>query len=297
MADVVKTQFKLKYSEQFNLKGLEEADINLQLDQIENLSSAVYGVVTDGENPVADATVKLFDGDGVPYKHTLTDEDGNYNMDGVPEGTYTIGVVKKGYIFSNTVGVTLSAGSTAEINLQVFPEPTLELGAIAGIVYTIDGKNIKMPIGDVRVTLLDINNVVVAVATTIDDGEFAFYDVLDGRYQIITTAEGYLRETMTVTIKDGSIVNLTMVISRDNRTYSGTVSGIIKDGNGNVLPLCFVGLYRIFYDDNNVRRETLVAVTKTNTTGKYMFGQVGDGEYLVKAKRNAVVAVIDNVTL
>ncbi len=57
MADINKTKFKLKYSEQFGLSGLEKADINLQLNQVDNIDSSVYGTVTDGENPVADATV------------------------------------------------------------------------------------------------------------------------------------------------------------------------------------------------------------------------------------------------
>ena len=33
--------------------------------------------------------------------------------------------------------------------------------------------------------------------------------------------------------------------------------------------------------------ETLVATTKTNTEGKYLFGAVSGGQYLVKAKLSA----------
>ena len=46
---------------------------------------------------------------------------------------------------------------------------------------------------------------------------------------------------------------------------------------------CFVGLYRVT-TVGGVTQETLVAVTKTNTAGNYLFGGVTAGEYLVKAK-------------
>ena len=42
----------------------------------------------------------------------------------------------------------------------------------------------------------------------------------------------------------------------------------------------FVGLYKI--DENN--RKVLVATTKTNQAGAYMFGKVESGKYKVKAK-------------
>ena len=45
---------------------------------------------------------------------------------------------------------------------------------------------------------------------------------------------------------------------------------------------CFVGLFQMV---GGV--ETLVATTKTNTAGKYLFGGVTGGQYLVKAKLEA----------
>ncbi len=67
----------------------------------------------------------------------------------------------------------------------------------------------------------------------------------------------------------------------DSRTYNGTVSGIIRDQMGNVVAGCFVGLFQIIDG-----REVLIATTKTNTDGKYLFGGVTGGQYLVKAKLN-----------
>lgn len=46
---------------------------------------------------------------------------------------------------------------------------------------------------------------------------------------------------------------------------------------------CFVGLYQVT-NVGGVKVETLVATTKTNTQGMYLFGGVTAGQYLVKAK-------------
>lgn len=75
-----------------------------------------------------------------------------------------------------------------------------------------------------------------------------------------------------------------MTMTIDSRTYSGTVSGIIRDDTNKVVAGCFVGLYKVTTLADGTKREVLIATTKTNLAGKYMFGEVGSGEYIVKAK-------------
>lgn len=70
----------------------------------------------------------------------------------------------------------------------------------------------------------------------------------------------------------------------DSRTYSGTVSGIIRGSNGAPVSGCFVGLYAVT-GEGAARVERLIAATKTNAEGKYLFGGVTGGKYIVKAKR------------
>ena len=77
--------------------------------------------------------------------------------------------------------------------------------------------------------------------------------------------------------------NLTMAMTADARTYSGTVSGMIRNGTGQAVAGCFVGLYQVVTDLSG-KKELLVATTKTNEAGKYLFGGVVEGEYVVKAK-------------
>lgn len=285
MADIKQDLLSLQYSQSFSVEGLQEADVNLSLPPASLTSATVYGVVLDGATPVADVTVKLFDSLGQPYQHTLTDATGAYSLDGIPAGTYSLAAVKTGYTLSDAVGVTLSSGGTSQINLALTPDASLVLGTIAGVVTVTDLQGVRQPLGGAKVTLNNALGETVASTYTADDGEFAFYDLADGVYTLLTSATGYQAVApMTATILNGSIANVELGMTVDTRTYNGTVSGVIRDSDGNAVANCFVGLYAVTQDLTGTH-ETLVATTKTNTAGQYLFGQVDGGQYMVKAKK------------
>lgn len=241
-------------------------------------------MVTDGTSPIADATVKLFDNAGLPYMHTLTDEAGAFSITGIPSGTYSLGAVKDGYRLSDAAGVTLSEGSTVQVNLTCTLDTSLALGAIAGVLTISDPLAAPTPLGGAKITLQDAAGTTLATTYTASDGEFAFYDLADGVYTLLSSAEGYqATSSMTAVILNGSIANVSMTMTVDSRTYNGTVSGIIRDNSGRAVAGCFVGLYQVV-KSGDTSQELLIAVTKTNSMGKYLFGGVNGGQYLVKAK-------------
>lgn len=211
MADIKQDLFGLEYSADFTLQGIQEADINLSLTPAPPAAATITGTVTDGTDPIPDATVKLFDSTGTPFQHTLTDAAGQYTLNDVPAGSYTISAVAEGYLLSAPVGVAVVEGGTSQVDLTCTAGPIL------------------------------------------------------------------------ATVLGGSIVNLTIVMTQDARTYNGTVSGIIRDQNGIAVAGCFVGLYQVA-GVGDLQTETLRATTKTNTQGMYLFGVVTGGQYLVKAK-------------
>lgn len=283
MADIKQDLLSLNYSTSFELKGMGEADINLSLTPAVPPTASVYGTVTDGTLPLPNATVKLFDSLGIPYQHTLTDASGAYTFSAVPAGTYSVGAVLSGYPMSSAVGVTLTEGGSAEVPLVCTADATLSLGTIAGVLSAVTLQGTK-PLAGAKITLLDLAGTVVASTYTADDGEFVFYDVADGAYKLMAAADGYLASAPTaVTILKGSIANVTMTMEVDARTYNGTVSGVIRNASGAAVAGCFVGLYQVTrVGETSV--ETLIATTKTNAEGKYLFGGVIGGQYLVKAK-------------
>lgn len=285
MPEIKKDLLNLQYSENFEIQGIQEANIDLELTPSTPATGTVYGVVGDGVNPIPNATVKLFDSKGMPYKHTITDVDGSYSMTDIPAGTYSLGAVKEGYLLSDAAGVTLADGVTTKIDLVCTQDTTLSLGAIAGVLTIkdpLDGSS--KPLAGAKISLQNATGETLAATYTAADGEFAFYDLIDGVYTLISSADGYKQtSTMTATILAGSIVNLTMTMAVDTKTYNGTVSGIIRNSSGQAVAGCFVGLYQIV-KIGEVSQEQLVAVTKTNAEGKYLFGEVLGGQYLVKAK-------------
>lgn len=281
MADITQDLLQLQYSQNFPISGMQEADINLTLPPIPTATATVFGTVTDGTDPIPDATVKLFDSLGAPYQHTVTGENGAYTLEGIPAGTYTVAGVKDGYLLSDGAGVVLSSGDTTQVNLVCTQDASLALGTIAGVVQTLVNL-VQTPLSGAKISLLNAASEVVATTYSVDDGEFAFYDLADGAYTLIASAAGYITTApMAVTILDGSIANVVLSMTVDSRTYNGTVSGIIRDQNGNAVAGCFVGLFQVA-----AGQELLIATTKTNTDGKYLFGGVTSGEYLVKAKMN-----------
>ena len=232
MADIMQDVLNLNYSPSFDIQGMQEADINLSLSPSVAASATVYGTVTDGTNPLPNATVKLFDSLGVPYRHVMTDVAGAYSFDNVPAGTYSIAAALDGYIMSPSSLLTLSSGSSIEVPLVCRSEAALALGAIAGTATTI-GLAGSAPVAGATVTLRNLAGTAVATTRTADDGEFVFYDVADGIYSLVATADGYLATApIAVTIAGGSIANVAVNMVVDSRTYNGTVSGIIRDSNG-----------------------------------------------------------------
>lgn len=285
MAEIKQDLLSLQYSQNFDIQGMQEVNVDLELPPASTSLATVYGVVTDGTAPLADATVKLFDSAGQPYQHTLTDAAGAYTLTGIPTGTYSLAAVKEGYLLSDAAGVTLSAGATTQMNLTCTAEASLSLGTIAGVLTVTDPiQGTATPLGGAKITLQDALGTNLAATYTAADGEFAFYDLADGVYTLLASAEGYVAtSSMTAVIAGGSIANVTMSMTVDSRTYSGTVSGIIRNSAGQAVAGCFVGLYQVV-TVAGVSQELLIATTKTNDAGKYLFGGVNAGAYLVKAK-------------
>ena len=285
MADIKQDILSLSYSPSFEVQGMQEADINLSLPPAPVSTATVYGTVTDGTAPLPNATVKLFDSLGVPYQHTMTDASGAYTLDNIPAGTYSIAAVADGYLMSSSVGVILTDGITVEIPLVCAVDATLSLGAVAGVVSGA-GATGPVPLAGAKLTLMDAQGVVLASTYSADDGEFVFYDLADGTYRLMASAEGYVTTSaMTVTVTGGSLSNVTVTMATDARTYSGTVSGVVRTAPGSAVAGCFVGLYQVTTDaQTGAVTETLVSTTKTNAEGKYLFGGVSGGQYLVKAK-------------
>ena len=120
----------------------------------------------------------------------------------------------------------------------------------------------------------------VSSTSTIVDGEYTIDQIDDGSYSLSFDKVGYqTAEINDIVLSNSAKFDASTILTNTVGAINSTVSGVIKTELGVVVPNAFVGLYQI---TDNI--ETLVAVTYTNAEGKYMFGNVLEGEYVVKAK-------------
>lgn len=265
-------------------------NINLTLsDNLTETLGGVNGVVYDTTlltgNVVEWATVKIFKEDGTSYMYTLMDVNHSYPISNIELGIYKIFAVKDGYLLSeNTL---LVATSILPIN-QNFVMISITL-INKNIIYgQIKDSITKLPIDNARVMLYKNvleEKVLVAETNSILDGEYIIESIDDGVYELIVEKNGYKIIDMN-DINLTSNVKLAANISLEgiNGNINSTVSGIIKNSLGIIVTNAFVALYKIV--DGT---ETLVATTYTNIEGKYMFGNIETGSYMVKSKLTNVI--------
>ncbi len=160
---------------------------------------------------------------------------------------------------------------------------TKDQKAARGTIYGIvTDAVLSRPIPEVDVVLYkEIENIQTKIAETktIGDGGYVLEDLASGSYNILFSKSGYYSSgaiSLCVTGKTKQSVQL----EPDLYSASGTISGTVK--NSTQLPLAgaFVGLFAA----PNGPDETLIATTHANINGKYLFGGVDAGQYIVKSK-------------
>ncbi len=276
---------KLNVSSTFTLADNNEANINLNLTPPTvttegTVTGTVYDTTLLTGTVVPGATVKVFTTDGTPYAHTITDMDGRYTISDLPMGIYTIAAVKDGNYLSKEIPLTISSTLPVTINLILTNNESITKNIVYGIV---DDNLTNSPIDNVTVSLykiVDGEKILVSTTTSIADGEFTIDKIEAGTYSLSFSKTGYQTvEVNNVVLTGSTKFDASTTLTSTIGTINSTVSGMIKNELGIAVANAYVGLYKI--EDG---KETLVAVTYTNIDGKYMFGNVVEGNYVVKSK-------------
>lgn len=283
--------YNLKYSPKTTLVGTEEVDVNLILSSNTTvINGYIKGTVKDKNgNPIPNATVKIFDQYFTPFMHTITGEDGTYEILDVPTGNYKINATANGYLYgvSSQVYVTTNKETISNFVLEV--DTAYNTNTLAGLLY-LEGT--KTPIGGATIFVYDRAGNTVATTFTADDGEFLVTELADGTYTVSTVKSGYESVVVsTFTVASGAIYNVVLTMISVAVPTNGTYTGQILDVNNNPINGAIVGLYKI--TDSG---ETLVQLIRTNAEGRYMFGNVPSGDYVVKAKSSSASTVQQTTT-
>jgi uncharacterized protein (TIGR02145 family) len=144
-------------------------------------TGTLSGTVTDADNaqPVAGAFVQVA---GTDFNAT-TLEDGSYQIDEIPVGTYSMEVTAEGYFGQAVQNVTITFGQTTHVNFAL----TKILATLQGAVTDQDGQ----PLEGVKVRIEGENFSVFTAA----DGAYSFAQIPEDVYNVTFTKSGYFAQT------------------------------------------------------------------------------------------------------
>lgn len=274
-------QYSLKASVQFPITGTEEVTENLQLTASTASSAGIVtGTVTSGGTPVEGATVKIFDVNDNPVAHDLTNPQGQYTIPDVTAGSYKITATKFTYLTPNAIPLSVAANRPTTVDIALTLDPDASKNALYGIIRQAV---ILTPLEDAIVSIYqDVGGVQTLALTTVTNssGQYFAPRLISGNYVVTANKTGYDQNTSAVVTLTGTDIEpLDLNLQANTVQNVGTVSGIIRDQT-TLLPIAnaLVALYSIV---GGV--ETIVQITRTNTGGRYLFGNVAAGEYIVKA--------------
>lgn len=162
-------------------------------------AGSITGRVTDRADgtPVAGASVSS------GSIHVKTNHSGEYRIEDLPEGSYTVDVSAAGYAaVSRSVNVAAGATSVADFALEPLPPTT---GSIRGrVTDAADGS----PIAGASVSLKGVS------ATTDSKGEYRITDLSEGAEVITVSAAGYADLSQTVEIIAGEVSEVNFGLDR-----------------------------------------------------------------------------------
>lgn len=182
-------------------------------------------------------TVQLLDQDGNVVATTTTAADGSYSFEHLPDGTYSVKVVKDGAL-TDTEQTEDPDGTKDNASEPITLDPTQSVKegvnfgyvpdySISGLVYNDANRNgshdgSETPYAGVTVNLLDSAGNVVATTTTDANGAYSFTKLPAGYYTVKVVVSGDLANLDQTEDPDGIADSASGVISlsNDHRTQS-----------------------------------------------------------------------------
>lgn len=265
--------------------GGQELNKDLELTtSVAGQSGIVQGTVTSGSSPVENATVKIFSSDGTPLYHANTNSQGKYVIPDVVKGTlaYVITATKEGYLTPVAIPLTVSTSQPTTVNISLTADTEATKNIIYGKILTPPPENAPIQQATVNVyQVVDGKRTLIAATTTNTDGQYLFPYLINGDYVVEAFKANYLtNESALVNLSGSEKSKLNLALTPLATTKLGTVSGFINNAVTKApIANAIVALYQIIGPND----EILIQQTKTNLNGRYLFGNVPDGTFIVKS--------------
>ncbi|QXM06296.1 MSCRAMM family protein [Crassaminicella indica] len=284
-----KDLYKLGQSQTGSIVDLgQEIRIDLELeDNIFSDSGTVFGKALDvNGDGIPNVTIKITDTDFNPKYHTITDDSGQYTIAEVAANNqYLIFASKDHYDLKQGTPFTMQASQQIERDFVLTVDPGSTNSLVAGEVLNMSGE----PLEGATVRLYDNNEsnpTLIKTTHTNQYGQYAFFDVAQGMYQVTSSLLGYTN-TSTSFIIDGpsQVRNIILNMPVDPVGRKGTINGIIKNKNGLPIANAYVILFEVITDEEGKETLNPIRTTWTNSQGLYLFEQIPEGNYKIKANK------------
>ncbi|MFD7841476.1 MFS transporter [Nocardia sp. NPDC059764] len=214
----------------------------------------------DGQS-VPDTVLTLIDQRGRQVSRAVGDADGEYLIGAPRMGGYVLIVSAYGY---QPAAVSISVGSRPH-RLDV---ALLGSGEVSGVVRSA-GRG--APLGDATITLTDHFGDVVGSAVTTADGDFTCRGVLAGTYTLVAVAEHMRPSAVTLTVPDSGMLRHDIELAP-----RAVLAGSACNERGDGIPDAQITVLDEAGD--------LIAVTRTDGTGRYVVSDLAEGRYTVMAR-------------
>ena len=299
--------------ENVNFGYISDNSISGTIYRDDNRSNSHNG----GEAGYPEQTVQLLDKDGQVIKTTKTDANGNYSFDNLPDGTYSVKVVKDGALTDleqteDPDGTKDSASEPIVLNEDNPTKKNVNFGYvpdyfIKGTIYRDGNRSGALDTDEklyegVTVNLVDADGTVVATTTTDADGSYSFDKLPAGTYSVTVVQDGPIAGLEQTGDPDDTKDNASEPITLNNVNPSTTdvnfgyiadnsLSGTVyrddsRNGDQDGTEPGYSGVtVQLLDKDGNV-----VGTTTTDANGNYSFSKLPDGTYSVKVVKDGELA-------
>ena len=299
--------------ENVNFGYISDNSISGTIYRDDNRSNSLNG----GEAGYPEQTVQLLDKDGQVIKTTKTDANGNYSFDNLPDGTYSVKVVKDGALTdleqtedpdatkdSASEPITLDEDNPTKKNVNFGYVPDY---FIKGTIYRDGNRSGALDTGEklyegVTVNLVDADGNVVATTTTDEKGNYSFDKLPAGTYSVKVVQDGPIASLEQTGDPDATKDNASEPITLNNDNPSKTdvnfgyiadnsLSGTVyrddsRNGAQDGTEPGYSGVTVQLLDASG----NVVGTTTTDKDGKYSFSKLPDGTYSVKVVKDGELA-------
>ena len=303
-----------------------ETDVNFGYIANNSINGTIYrdgdrdGKKGDTEGRYSGVTVQLLDKDGKVITTTTTDKDGKYSFEHLPDGTYSVKVVKDGALTdtdqtgdpdnkldnaSEPITLDEKNPTKGDVDFGYVPNNTIK-----GTVYRDDNRDKTINGNEpglerVSVQLLDEDGKVLQTLDTDADGNYAFQHLPDGKYTVKVVRSSSIKDYDQTEDPDATVDDTSAVYTMgpENSLQEKVNFGYVPD---------YAIAGRVYRDSDKSGSYTdgeetfsgvtvdlldkdgkVVATTTTDKDGNYSFEKLPAGTYRVKVHTDGDLAGLD----